>query len=122
MDFQRGEKASRVCGAHQTPLSARQLYWAWTTSCGESEVLLDLATGLAPMVAKQPAVGADRVAHPDAQRRFRVMTKVEESASALKYPWARWTIFLNPSQRTLVERNLELQPQRKLHLSHRRGG
>ena len=38
-----------------------------------AEALLDLATGVAPKVAKPVAVGADPFAHPDAQRRFRVM-------------------------------------------------
>src|SRR5205807_2313199 len=43
--------------------------------------------------------------HPDAQRRFRVMTNVEELAAALEYPWDKWTIFLHPAQRELVERD-----------------
>jgi superfamily I DNA/RNA helicase len=42
--------------------------------------------------------------HPDAQRRFRVVTDVEELARALEYPWERWTVFLHPAQRELVER------------------
>ena len=33
------------------------------------------------------------------------MTKVEELERALEYPWDKWTIFLHPSQRTLVERD-----------------
>src|SRR5258706_13758748 len=70
-----------------------------------AEALLDLATGVAPMVAKSAPVGADPFAHPDAQRRFRVMTKVEELERALEYPWDKWTIFLHPAQRTLVERD-----------------
>jgi mRNA-degrading endonuclease RelE of RelBE toxin-antitoxin system len=43
--------------------------------------------------------------HPDAQRRFRVITNVEELAAALDYPWEKWTVFLHPAQRELVERN-----------------
>jgi mRNA-degrading endonuclease RelE of RelBE toxin-antitoxin system len=70
-----------------------------------AEALLDLATGVGPMVARPAAVGADPFAHPDAQRRFRVMTKVEELERALEYPWDKWTIFLHPAQRTLVERD-----------------
>src|SRR5205807_2195810 len=58
-----------------------------------AEALLDLATGVAPRVHKPVAVGADPFAHPDAQRRFRVMTKVEELERALEYPWDKWTIF-----------------------------
>ena len=70
-----------------------------------AEALLDLATGVAPKVSKPIAVGADPFAHPDAQRRFRVMTNVEELERALDYPWDKWTIFLHPGQRTLVERD-----------------
>src|SRR5579863_3207126 len=70
-----------------------------------AEALLDLATGVAPKVAKPVAVGADPFAHPDAQRRFRAMANVEELERALDYPWDKWTIFLHPLQRTLVERD-----------------
>jgi mRNA-degrading endonuclease RelE of RelBE toxin-antitoxin system len=70
-----------------------------------AEALLDLATGVAPKVAKPVAVGADPFAHPDAQRRFRVMANVEELERALDYPWDKWTIFLHPAQRALVERD-----------------
>jgi hypothetical protein len=48
-----------------------------------AEALLDLATGVAPKVAKPVEVGADPFAHPDAQRRFRVMANVEELERAL---------------------------------------
>jgi hypothetical protein len=51
------------------------------------------------------AVGADPFAHPDAQRRFRVVANVEELERALDYPWDKWTIFLHPAQRTLIERD-----------------
>jgi superfamily I DNA/RNA helicase len=33
------------------------------------------------------------------------MTNVEELERALDYPWEKWTIFLHPAQRQLVERN-----------------
>ena len=70
-----------------------------------AEALLDLATGVAPKVVKPVTVGADPFAHPDAQRRFRVMANVEELERALDYPWDKWTVFLHPLQRTLVERD-----------------
>ena len=69
-----------------------------------AEALLDLATGVAPKVPEPIAVGADPFEHPDAQRRFRVMTNVEELERALAYPWEKWAVFLHPAQRTLVER------------------
>jgi len=69
-----------------------------------AEALLDLATGVTPPAAKPVAAGADPFAHPDAQRRFRVMNNQEELERALDYPWEKWTVFLHPAQRTLVER------------------
>ena len=70
-----------------------------------AEALLDLATGVAPKVAQPVAVGADPFAHPDSQRRFRAMANVEELERALNYPWDKWTIFLHPAQRILIERD-----------------
>jgi superfamily I DNA/RNA helicase len=45
--------------------------------------------------------------HPDAQRRFRVMTNLEELQRALDFPWEKWTVFLHPEQRELVERDYQ---------------
>ncbi len=70
-----------------------------------AEALLDLATGVTPKVTKPTATSVDPFAHPDAQRRFRVMANVEELERALDYPWDKWTVFLHPAQRTLVERD-----------------
>jgi mRNA-degrading endonuclease RelE of RelBE toxin-antitoxin system len=70
-----------------------------------AEALLELATGGKPRV-QQPAVKkADPFDHPDAQRRFRVMANVEELERALEFPWEKWTIYLHPEQRQLVESN-----------------
>jgi mRNA-degrading endonuclease RelE of RelBE toxin-antitoxin system len=70
-----------------------------------AEVLLEVATGGKPQVAQPSAPPADPFEHPDAQRRFRVITNVEELALALEFPWDKWTIFLHPAQRELVERD-----------------
>lgn len=43
--------------------------------------------------------------HPDAQRRFRIIHNVEELERALEFPWDKWSVFLHPDQRELVERN-----------------
>jgi hypothetical protein len=43
--------------------------------------------------------------HPDAQRRFRVIADREELERALEFPWEKWTVFLHPAQRELVERD-----------------
>jgi len=70
-----------------------------------AEALLDLAVGVKPQIAAPVAPDADPFAHPDAQRRFRVMTNIEELERALAYPWEKWTIFLHPSQQDFVERD-----------------
>jgi len=98
-----------------------------------AEALLELATGGKPapasMALHEPAarylgsqepVAAERAiaysaesrdlahdafAHPDAQRRFRLISDVEELRRALEFPWDKWTIFLHPAQRELVERD-----------------
>jgi hypothetical protein len=69
-----------------------------------AEALLELATGGKPRVP-QPVPVANPFDHPDAQRRFRVMTNVEELRRALEFPWEKWTVFLHPEQRQLVERD-----------------
>jgi len=70
-----------------------------------AEALLELATGGTPIVAAPAPRDADPFEHPDAQRRFRVMTDVEELERALEFPWEKWAIFLHPSQRQWVERD-----------------
>jgi hypothetical protein len=66
---------------------------------------LELATGGQPEIARPQAVGVDPFAHPDAQRRFRIMADVEELARALDYPWEKWTVFLHPAQRQIMEKD-----------------
>jgi mRNA-degrading endonuclease RelE of RelBE toxin-antitoxin system len=70
-----------------------------------AEALLNLATGATPQVARPAAPGVDPFAHPDAKRRFRTMHNMEELERALEYPWEKWTVFLHPAQRELVEKN-----------------
>lgn len=69
-----------------------------------AEALLELATGSTPALPVHASADTDPFGHPDAQRRFRIMTNAEELERALEYPWERWTIFLHPAQRDLVER------------------
>lgn len=78
-----------------------------------AEALLELATGGRPLVrtevpveaAEEEPVTVAALQHPDAQRRFRVIEGAGELAAALDAPWDKWTVFLHPSQRDLVERN-----------------
>lgn len=68
-----------------------------------AEALLELATGGKPRVPTPSRVNP--FDHPDAQRRFRIMSNVEELQRALDYPWDKWTVFLHPEQRQWVERD-----------------
>lgn len=70
-----------------------------------AEALLELAVGETPQVAAPVSEEIDPFDHPDAQRRFRVMTNVQELERALDYPWEKWTVFLHPAQRQWVERD-----------------
>jgi superfamily I DNA/RNA helicase/mRNA-degrading endonuclease RelE of RelBE toxin-antitoxin system len=90
-----------------------------------AEALLNLATGgtqrtppqVSPSVqayapsgrldaaAKVSEPTLDAFNHPDAQRRFRTISSQEELERAFEYPWEKWTIFLHPAQRQLVERD-----------------
>ena len=70
-----------------------------------AESLLELATGCAPERPIRGGTDGDPFAHPDAQRRFRVMSNTDELRWALEYPWERWTVFLYPAQRQDVERS-----------------
>jgi len=69
-----------------------------------AEALLELATGGTPEIAAVAPAEADPFEHPDAQRRFRVIATSDELQRALDFPWERWTVFLHPAQRELVER------------------
>ena len=87
-----------------------------------AEALLELATGghpAEPVAALEPAATAvatpppvdDKTKqpspfeHPDAQRRFRIIASTDELQQALEFPWERWTVFLHPEQRNMVERS-----------------
>jgi mRNA-degrading endonuclease RelE of RelBE toxin-antitoxin system len=70
-----------------------------------AEALLELATGGKPRMPQPILPEANPFDHPDAQRRFCVMTNVEELQRALDFPWDKWTIFLHPEQREFVERD-----------------
>ena len=70
-----------------------------------AEALLELAVGGKPQKPNLLPESTNPFEHPDAQRRFRVMANITELERALDYPWQKWTVFLHPSQRTLVEKD-----------------
>ena len=69
-----------------------------------AEALLDLAVGETPPKPVKIGRDQDPFAHPDARRRFRLLTDEDELRQALEFPWERWTVFLHPAQRAFVER------------------
>lgn len=68
------------------------------------ERLYDLAAGT-PVPVPVSELVTDPLNHPDAGRRFRVMTDSEELQAALNSPWEKWLVFLHPRQRKAVESN-----------------
>jgi len=70
-----------------------------------AEALLELAVGGSPSPSVETTDDTDPFAHPDAQRRFRLMTDSEELTRALEYSWEKWTVFLHPDQQGIVERD-----------------
>ncbi|MBE2257950.1 MAG: DEAD/DEAH box helicase [Rhodobacteraceae bacterium] len=70
-----------------------------------AEALLELATGGKPRAPTPAAETVGPFDHPDAQRRFRVMSNVDELQRALELPWDKWAVFLHPEQQQWVERD-----------------
>jgi superfamily I DNA/RNA helicase/mRNA-degrading endonuclease RelE of RelBE toxin-antitoxin system len=70
-----------------------------------AEALLEIATGGTPKIRQAAAPNVEAFEHPDAQRRFRVVTSSAELERAFEYPWDQWTVFLHPDQRDWVQRD-----------------
>ncbi len=70
-----------------------------------AEALLELATGGKPRKPEPVVPTTNPFDHPDALRRFRVMTNVDELQRALDFPWEKWTVFLHPEQQQWVDRD-----------------
>jgi len=67
------------------------------------ERLLDyMATGRLPALEPAPA---DPFTHPDTLRRVQPIASEEELRLALDFPWEKWSVFLHPSQRAVVDRD-----------------
>jgi mRNA-degrading endonuclease RelE of RelBE toxin-antitoxin system len=66
---------------------------------------LSVVEGPDTVSAEGIVVDAPAFNHPDAQRRFRAIDSPEELQRALDFPWDKWTVFLHPEQRALVERD-----------------
>lgn len=70
-----------------------------------ADAVLEMATGGSPRRQAAPVPSEDPFRHPDAQRRFRVIEDVSELERAFAFPWDKWTIFLHPAQRQMVEKD-----------------
>jgi hypothetical protein len=73
-----------------------------------AEALLDYAaTGILrrPEAVVEAEAPADPFRHPDALRRFLTVESADELRAALDAPWDKWSVFLHPSQRAVVERS-----------------
>lgn len=68
------------------------------------EAILAAAVGEVPTVRVAQPDGLG-FAHPDAQRRFRVVGDQQELRAALDAPWDEWAVFLHPAQQEFVDRN-----------------
>jgi hypothetical protein len=71
-----------------------------------AERLLDLALGN-PVPLPTVTLAPDPFLHPDARRRFHVVDNQDELRRALDAPWEKWIVFLHPTQRAIVERELK---------------
>ncbi len=69
------------------------------------EAVLAAAVGEAPTVRIVEEPDGAGFAHPDAQRRFRVIEDEAEMAAALDAPWDEWAVFLHPAQQEFVDRD-----------------
>jgi UvrD/REP helicase N-terminal domain/UvrD-like helicase C-terminal domain len=93
--------------------------WLETVRQATEDTVLDIAGHLpdeaaeaivAAAVGERPTVrieSADAIgfAHPDAQRRFKVVGDQAELEAALDAPWDDWAVFLHPAQREFVDRD-----------------
>jgi hypothetical protein len=73
-----------------------------------SEALLQYAvTGILPRPSRVESdlTAADPYQHPDALRRILTVESADELEAALNAPWEKWSVFLHPSQRAVVERS-----------------
>lgn len=69
-----------------------------------AEAIVSAAVGERPTVRIESA-DAIGFAHPDAQRRFKVVGDQAELEAALDAPWDDWAVFLHPAQREFVDRD-----------------
>jgi len=89
------------------PAEAGEALLELATAGPPKDILFQEDHAAVPSTTAAPRMGTppNPFAHPDAQRRFRLIHNLEELERALEYPWDKWTVFLHPAQRSIVERN-----------------
>jgi len=95
IDHLPGEAAEKLLGWATKPRRSRS---GTATRARFSKISIGQAPPPSPTMN-----AANPFDHPDAQRRFRVLTNSEELQRALEFPGERWTVFLHPIQRKWVE-------------------
>jgi mRNA-degrading endonuclease RelE of RelBE toxin-antitoxin system len=70
-----------------------------------SDALLSMYDGVMPSEPVVVEEVSNPFEHPDAKRRFSLMTDSEELKTALEYPWDQWIVFLHPAQRQFVDKD-----------------
>jgi hypothetical protein len=78
-----------------------------------AEALLEIAAGGTPRAPQPVPAPGKPFEHPDALRRFRVMSNVEELERALDFPWEKWTVFLHPDHRMRCTKRRYGAPKRQ---------
>jgi mRNA-degrading endonuclease RelE of RelBE toxin-antitoxin system len=76
----------------------------WSGARAYADIGKPIQQGADPPQSEPASVSAESFEHPDAKRRFRLIHNFEELERALESPWEKWTVFLHPAQRELVER------------------
>lgn len=70
-----------------------------------TEALLDYAANGRLLEPQPVELAATPFEHPDTLRRVRAIESSDELRLALDFPWDKWSVFLHPSQRDVVERD-----------------
>lgn len=69
-----------------------------------AEAVIEIAAGGTPTIPENQQTHSDPFDHPDTARRFRIVEDADALALALDYPWEKWTVFLHPAQKAIVEK------------------
>ena len=69
-----------------------------------AEAVIELAAGGIPAIPEKPKPDEDPLTIPTRSDVFEWFEDADMLALALDYPWEKWTVFLHPSQKAIVEK------------------